>query len=843
MRGTSASWRFPLTGWQQRVVLHFGAVDYFSDVWLNGEYVGGHEGGYLPFEFDVTAQAKAGDNLLTVRVSDPPGLFAEIPHGKQSWYGPLSGIWQSVWLQRRAALHVEGVRVHPELASGTVTCQVRLSGAGSPTCSVRAEVTAPDGAVVAVASAPLEEGVIVPTLSLHVEDVQPWSPDHPALYQIHLTLVQEGETVDRYNESFGFRTIEARDGYLYLNGEMIYLRGALDQDYYPGTISTPPSLEFLEDQARKAKELGLNCLRCHIKVPDPRYYEVADRLGLLIWTELPNWRTLTDGAATRAWETMEGIVERDGNHPSIIIWTLVNEDWGTDLMYDPAHRAWLKESYHRLKALDPTRLVVDNSPCVGNFHVESDIEDYHFYRAIPDHGLEWDHFVNTFAARFALTYSPFGDAVRRGDEPLILSEFGNWGLPDVTLLRDAEGQDPWWFESGLEWGNGVVYPHNVEERFRRWGLDRAFESWEHFAAATQWQEFHALKYEIEAMRRRPRIAGYVITEFTDVHWECNGLLDMERHPKAFHETFKQINADTVLIPEWTRLAYWSGESAEFGVTVAHGASPALPGGTLGWSLGTGGASGELSVPMLPPGTSQTVGLIQLEAPSLETPRADTLHLTLGSGEGEPLATSTLPLTFFPRHLPARAAQLSVWVGEPLLASQMQAVGYNVVHDPKQADVAVTHQLGYEHARYVREGGHLLLLANSDEALPYNFLGMTINERQKTLWDGDWASSFAWLLRDGPFAAFPGGPLLDNSYMAVAPNYVISGLGPWDFESNVYAGLFVGWIHKVVALLTRQRYGAGQAVLTTFRIHAGLIGTDPLTTHLLDAMLLLSSTKG
>ena len=174
-------------------------------------------------------------------------------------------------------------------------------------------------------------------------------------------------------------------GKFYLNGEPLYLRSALDQDYYPDTICTVPSVEFLEDQFRKAKELGLNCLRCHIKAADPRYYEVADRIGMLIWTELPNGGMATDRSRGRKEKLLKGIVDRDGNHPSIIIWTIINENWGVDLVNDADHRDWLKRTFAWLKAYDPTRLVVDNSPLAPSFHVESDIADYHFYAAYPDH--------------------------------------------------------------------------------------------------------------------------------------------------------------------------------------------------------------------------------------------------------------------------------------------------------------------------------------------------------------------------------------------------------------------------------------------------------------------------
>ena len=137
------------------------------------------------------------------------------------------------------------------------------------------------------------------TSALSVLGPLPWSPETPRLYRITATLRRAGELLDALSETFGFRTVEARDGRIYLNGEPVYLRGALDQDYYPDGICTTPSEAFLEDQFRKAKALGLNCVRCHIKVPDPRYYAVADRVGLLVWTELPNVGRLTDGAAER----------------------------------------------------------------------------------------------------------------------------------------------------------------------------------------------------------------------------------------------------------------------------------------------------------------------------------------------------------------------------------------------------------------------------------------------------------------------------------------------------------------------------------------------------------------
>jgi beta-galactosidase/beta-glucuronidase len=360
-------------------ILHFGAVDYFATVWLNGRELGSHEGGYLPFEFDVTAALVEGENELVLRVVDPsddrtryPDMpFSEIPHGKQSWYGPIGGIWQSVWLEERPAVHIRSVRLAPDPAARKIDIAATLNAALPAGAALAATVFDPAGAPVAEVT--LDAGgrgqaqlAAPPAL---------WSPDSPSLYRVR-TVLDAGGSRDELDATCGFRTVEARAGRIYLNGQPIYLRGALDQGYFPATIYTVPSLEYLEDQFAKSKALGLNCLRIHIKIEDPRYYELADRMGLLVWTEIPNWVLLTPETDRRAQETFRGMVERDGNHPSIIAWTLINENWGTDLTRNPDHRRWLIDFYYAAKQIDPTRLIVDNSGCKTNAHVECVIEDF-----------------------------------------------------------------------------------------------------------------------------------------------------------------------------------------------------------------------------------------------------------------------------------------------------------------------------------------------------------------------------------------------------------------------------------------------------------------------------------
>jgi hypothetical protein len=820
------------------IYLGIDASDYCTEVWLNGQKVGKNEGGYLPFELDVTSAVKEGINSLVIRVDDPPGIFPEIPHGKQSWYGPLSGLWQSVWIESRAPRHIRSINVYPDLNNQIVTAQVELFGSPNGPCIVRARIIAPSGEVVRVGQVPAPFRGTRANLTIAVPDPTPWSLDHPHLYQIEVAI-ENGHAIDAVSKKFGFRTIETSQGKLFLNGEPVYLRGALDQDYYLESICTSPDDNFLEDQIKKAKELGFNCLRCHIKVADPRYYDAADRLGMLIWTELPNWSTLTESSRLRGRETLKGILERDGHHPSIIIWTIINEDWGTELVDSQSDRIWLKETYRWLKALDPSRLVVDNSACEPNFHIQTDIEDYHFYRAIPDHRREWDAFVEAFACRADFTFSPGSEKVRSGQEPLIVSEFGNWGLPDVALLKDEQGHDPWWFETGFDWSEGVVFPQGVLNRFNNLGLKQIFGSWQDFAAATQWQQYQALKYQIESMRRRCEIAGYVVTELTDVHWECNGLLDMQRNPRVFHHLFRTINADTVIIPDWERVTYRTGEEVCVGLIVSHAAGADCEGSRLSWRVsqdrGIAAAEGCIPLPPLKVGAVNHVGTANFAVPPVETPSVWTLKMEMVSQDEKVLATNHMELFFHP---PVRLSENLplVYSSDSALSSGLAACGMPIANSRDQAQVVVTGRVDDDQLAYLQSGGRLLVLADLMGAEGTVLPGVKLAAREDTPWDGDWASTFAWLDRRSHYAALPGGPLIDHSFDNLIPDYVLTGFRDWEFPALVRSGIVVGWVHKPAALIGERWYGKGKAVITTFRLEPRHLSQDPTASQLLVSLI-------
>lgn len=836
-----ASWR------GDRVFVCFGAVNYVARVSINGRLIGAHEGGYLPFEFDITdALNDAGANELAVEVVAPtddperyPDFpFAETPHGKQSWYGFLSGIWQSVRLERRPAVHLMSSRLRADLRRGTVAIQTTLSAPAPAQAQIAVEISAPDGSVVATFANALEAGRQSADFLVTLEDCLPWSPEDPALYRLRIELRIADSAVDATAASFGFRTFERRNGRFYLNDRPIFLRAALDQDYYADTIATVPSDAMLEDQFRKAKALGLNCVRCHIKAPDPRYYEMADRIGLLVWNDLPNCSRLTEKAARRAHETLQGIVDRDGNHPSLVIWTIVNENWGTDLVHDPKHRAWLKDMVAWLKAYDPTRLVVDNSPLWPSRHVQTDIEDMHFYAAVPDHRRTWDAFVTHFAGRTLGTFSDAGDAVRTGEEPLVVSEFGNWGLPDPARLRDDQGREPWWFETGHDWGEGVMYPHGIEARFRACGLDRVFGTLQHFVAATQWQQFAALKYQIEVMRRHEAIAGYVITELTDCLWEANGLLDMRRNPRAFHHQLGSINADIVIAPHWTRTAYRADEEVEIGMTVANGAALPLFDAELRWSIDRLGIAGRGSIDVAI-ANNAVAAPVRFVVPDISEPCTVPLEIEL-SVAGRVLATNRLELQIHPRR--ASSGRHPRVFAAPALRDPLARLGYPLTEDPREADLTVCGALDETTAARIRDGAKVLLIADAPMALQPVFphwQNARIVPRADTPWQGDWASAFSWLERKGPFATIPGTTLIDHGFDAIIPRHVVAGCNVLDFQSRVKAGMVVGWVHKAAGLIVERAYGQGRMIVTTFRLTPDALATDATASSLFDALATLT----
>ncbi|HMD99581.1 MAG TPA: glycoside hydrolase family 2 TIM barrel-domain containing protein [Terriglobia bacterium] len=814
-------------------LLHFGAVDYRADVYVNGQKAGQHDGGYLPFELDVTSLLRAGENTIAVRVADPgakpnevEGIkYAEIPHGKQNWYIQTSGLWQSVELEIRPRMHL-----------GTVHITARADGSFNIDAPVVNASALPSGGAVYVGAEILDaanQAVWKQNQNLasaqaraqfsgKVERASLWSPGSPTLYTLH-TWLSSG---DSQQVRFGFRTFETRDGKFYLNGGLLYLRGALDQDFYPDTGYTPPSILYVRDEMIKAKALGLNLLRCHIKVPDSRYVEAADEVGILIWYEIPNWDKLTPDSERRAAETLAGMVDRDWNHPSIVIVSVINESWGADLK-QAADRQWLKQAYHEAKKIVPGWLVDDNSACCDNFHVATDLADFHQYNAVPDHAADFDRFVGDLATRPGWLFTPYNDGEPRGDEPLMLSEFGNWGLPRVPDPR------PWWFARDLN-GNEFTRPTGFDQRFADHQYVTLFPSLNALADATQRHEGQSLKYEIESLRQHPEIQGYVITEFTDINWESNGLLDLWRHPKAFAAELSELQKDDLVMLGAPQRNWTAGEHVEATAGFSHYGNEPLSNPVATWELEGTSLSGTLTVPPVVTGSVTALGKIQFAAPSASSPSRHALKIKVAAA-GKTISQNSLDLFFYPPRV--HDLEPSVAFHDPTgrlrrLVTEMRARNYLAPSGGEALPVTIASVFDDSVKQTLAAGGRVILIANDPQTLGP---GVEIVPRGGSDLSGDWISSFLWVRKDAsPFAALAFDTLAGFETQAVTPAAVVRGIPAAAFP-DVLAGVFYGWLHDNVGALVQARYGKGKLLVCTFSL-ATSYGTDPYATLLLDQLV-------
>ena len=827
------------------LLVHFGAVDYRADVYVNGQKAGEHEGGYLPFEIDTTPFLRTGENQLAVRVVDPgakpsevEGIrYAEIPHGKQDWYVQTSGLWQSVEIEDRPKARIGALHVRAG-ADGRFTVDLEIinpPGASAVRSNPAGESSSPANATYAGAEIRDASGTTVWKQSLNLSSAQArcsfsgtlanpqlWSPATPYLYTVKAWL----SSGDAFSGQFGVRTFTTSGGRFYLNGKPIYLRGALDQDFYPDTVYTPPSLDFVRHEMTEAKAMGLNLLRCHIKVPDPRYLEAADSVGMLIWYEIPNWDKLTPDSERRGLETLEGMVDRDWNHPSIIAVSLINESWGVDLKQAP-QRDWLKRFSAQAHQLVPGWLVDDNSACCENFHMASDIADFHDYASIPDAAGDFDHFVTDLANRPAWLWSPYNDAQVNSSAPLMLSEFGNWGLPHVPDPR------PWWFNRDFG-GREITRPAGLADRYADYGYSALFSSLAALSDATEERQYQSLKYEIESLRSHPEIQGYVITEFTDVNWESNGLLDMGRHPKAAGGKLGPLQADDLIVARIPKRNFVSGEHVHADLFVSHYSDFPLAGATILWSLAGFDQTYVKPLPAIEAGSAAPAGSIDFTAPAVSSPEPGTLSFRVEAG-GKTISENSIGLYFYPpRKDDLRPAVSFIDPARRLrrLSDEMRARGYLAPSGSEALPVAVASALNDQAQAILQNGGRVILIASSKQSLAP---GVEITPRAHSDLDGDWISNFLWVRKDHPifhgigFNTFP-----EFEAQAANPPAVIQGLPPGAFP-DVLAGIFYGWLHLNSGVLLQARAGKGKLLVTTFGFDE-TYGSDPYATALLDSLV-------
>jgi beta-galactosidase/beta-glucuronidase len=420
----------------ERILIHFGAVDFTCRLWINDLVIGDHRGGFLPFSFDITHALEPGENEILVGVCDPTdsGLQErgkQVLQPKGIWYSAVSGIWQTVWLEPVPETYIEDLRITPNVDDSEVQVEVSLSSQNKE-ADFQLEILLLEGSKIIAKSV----CAVGETANLRVDHPKLWSPELPYLYDLKVSLTAEGEVIDKvssYTALRKFSLVRDKDGYLRfgLNDQSIFLYGPLDQGYFPDGLYTPPNEDAMLFDLEFIKSIGCNMVRKHVKVEPARWYYHCDRLGLIVWQDMPNgglpdkpWQAtlsmiLGYHRSDRKWlkrfgrqnpinrenfkEQLEGMIKHLYHFPCIAIWVTFNESWGQFHANEMAD--WIKE-------LDPTRLV--------------------------DHASGWfDQGGGDFLSKHVYV-KKLRAPQKNNDRAFVLSEFGGYSLQIPGHLWDAD---------------------------------------------------------------------------------------------------------------------------------------------------------------------------------------------------------------------------------------------------------------------------------------------------------------------------------------------------------------------------------------------------------------------
>jgi len=489
-------------------ILHFGAIDYAARIWVNGQLVAEHEGGHTPIKADITAVMNAdGNQTVTVFAEDDPADLAK-PRGKQDWllephsiwYPRTTGIWQTVWVEQVGSTYIRGLRWTPVFETYEIGCEVFAQGDVQDDLFVEVKIWHGDQ-LLADDHYKLLGGEATRKIALSdpgIDDSRNellWSPEKPTLLDAEITLHRKGQVLDRVTSYTALRSVAINRDRFMLNGRAYPLKLVLDQGYWPESFLTAPSDAALRRDVELAKAMGFNGVRKHQKIEDPRYLYWADRLGLLVWEEMPSAYRFSPKAITRMVKEWTEAIERDYSHPCIIVWVAFNESWGVpNLTLTQAHRNAVEALYHLTRTLDATRPVIGNDGWEAS---ATDILGIHDYDSDPE----------KLQARYAVSdpVRTLFDQRRPGGRILTLDGFPHRGQPIVLT----------------EFG-GIAYDKGAAQTENTWGYSRRQSD----------ESFHDLYRRLLAVVNTTfMFSGFCYTQFTDTFQEANGLLGADRTPK------------------------------------------------------------------------------------------------------------------------------------------------------------------------------------------------------------------------------------------------------------------------------------------------------------------------
>lgn len=495
----------------KRSILHFGAVDYKADVWVNGTHLITHEGGHVPFSVEITDVLKDKDNKVVVRVEDYT-FDLELPRGKQYWknksegifYTRTTGIWQTVWIEPVEDNYLKNTWITPDLDNKKVLVEYQLDGCTDNTylevtIALCNKVVVQDKIKIINGRGKRDFGLDQNvTIDWNHQESWVWTPENPVLFDITFKVIKDDKCTDEVKSYFGLRKVSIVSGKFMLNNRPYFQKMLLDQGYWEKSLLTAPSDEDFVKDIKLCKAMGFNGVRKHQKIEDPRYLYHADKLGFIVWGEIASAYNYSRTYVTRITSEWMEMIKRDYNHPCIVAWTPLNESWGVEcIMNNKNEQAHSASMYWLTKSLDQTRPVISND---GWEHTKSDlltIHDYEWRKEIlADRYSSLDKILNsTPAGRMFLA-----QGWEYEGQPIIVSEMG-----------------------------GISYQ---KSDWKGWG----------YSSASSDEDFAKRYYDvISPLLESPVVQGFVYTQITDVEQEINGLLTYGREPKVDVEIIKSIN--------------------------------------------------------------------------------------------------------------------------------------------------------------------------------------------------------------------------------------------------------------------------------------------------------------
>ena len=503
------------------IVLHFGAVDYETYLYVNGQYVGKHIGGHSSFSFDISDfLVNEEEQDITLQVFDY-SKDETIPRGKQYWqnnpesiwYTNTTGIWQTVWLEKISKLHIKNVKMTPNVDDGELEIVAFFSQLPS-NHSLKIMIHY-DETLIYDSTMNLFEKEKKETIDIYQNKIfnTPfhhsginWTPETANLFDITFTLFNERqEIVDHVKSYFGMRKIHTENGMVYLNNKPYYQKLVLDQGYWPTSLMTAPTDEDFKQDILLAKEMGFNGCRKHQKFEDPRFLYWADQLGFLVWGECPSTISYDNQAVERLTKEWLEIIERDYNHPSIVTWVPLNESWGTpNISKNKVQQHFSQMLYHLIHSLDKTRLVISNDGweatktdiCAVHNYIHGEQGNEQQYQDFQEMLKTKEAILNSYPAQRPI----YAEGFEHKGEPIMLTEFGGIGF-------QVAAQEGWGYSSVKNEADFVSEYSRV----------------------------------MKAIYESDIIHGYCYTQLTDVEQEINGLLTYDRKPKCSLAEIKKIN--------------------------------------------------------------------------------------------------------------------------------------------------------------------------------------------------------------------------------------------------------------------------------------------------------------